>query len=59
MSHDRIRHFCNPCHLFHIVHTDDICTARDAHGDRRGRSFDALVGGQVKCKANERFSGWT
>ena len=57
--HNCIRHFCHAGYLFYIVHTDDIRAARDADCHRRSGAFHALVGGQVKCKANERFSGWT
>ena len=56
--HKRICHFCHTCHFLHIVHTDNIRAARDANSNRRGGSFHAFVRGQVKCKADERFSGW-
>ena len=41
------------------MHTDDIRAARDADGDGRRRAFDSLIRGQVECKANKRFSGWS
>jgi hypothetical protein len=48
-----IRHFCHARHLFYIMHADDVCAAHDSHSDCGGGAFHALVGGQVKCKANE------
>src|SRR5574341_519412 len=57
-SDNCIRHFCHPADLFDIMHTDDIGTAGNANGDGGGSPLYALVGGQVQCKANERFSGW-
>ncbi len=52
-SYNCIRHFCDARHFLHVVHTDDVRPARDAHGHRRGSAFQALIGGQVKCKADK------
>ena len=48
MPDNRIGHTRNPCHHFHIMHADQVGTARNTHRDRRGCAFHTLIRRQVQ-----------